>query len=104
MWSRRALLGLSLAAAFKQPFVAAPRTTEQPPNLNALPPNLPVPKDDGGARHLAGMAMPDLALPSTATRLVNLSKIAAPRVVVYCYPMTGRPDKPLPAGWDDIPG
>jgi peroxiredoxin len=24
--------------------------------------------------------------------------------VVYCYPMTGRPDRSLPAGWDEIPG
>jgi peroxiredoxin len=70
----------------------------------ALPPNLPRPIDDGGARHLKGMAIPDLALPSTSNRLVNLSKITAPRTVVYCYPMTGRPDRPLPAGWDDIPG
>jgi peroxiredoxin len=74
------------------------------PNLNELPPNLPRPRDDGGARHLAGLALPDLALPSTANRLVNLSKIAAPRTVVYCYPMTGRPDRALPAGWDEIPG
>ena len=50
------------------------------------------------------MAVPDLDLPSTANRLVNLSKIAAPRIVVYCYPMTGQPGKALPAGWDDIPG
>src|SRR5438093_4006926 len=104
MWSRRALFGLPLAAVFKQPFVTALRAEQQQPNLNALPPNLPVPKDDGAARHLAAMAMPDLALPSTANRLVNLSKIAAPRIVVYCYPMTGRPDRALPAGWDDIPG
>ena len=26
------------------------------------------------------------------------------RVVVYAYPMTGRPDRQLPQGWDDIPG
>ena len=24
--------------------------------------------------------------------------------VVYCYPMTGRPDRDLPQGWDEIPG
>jgi peroxiredoxin len=24
--------------------------------------------------------------------------------VIYCYPMTGRPDIPLPNGWDAIPG
>ena len=102
-WSRRGLLGLPFALALRHPLASALRAN-QPPNLNTLPPNLPVPKDDGGGRHLKGMALPDLALPSTANRLVNLSKIAAPRIVVYCYPMTGRPDKPLPAGWDDIPG
>jgi peroxiredoxin len=77
---------------------------QQPPNLNELPANLPVPHDDGGARHLKGMAMPDLELPSTSNRRVNLAKVAAPRLVVYTYPMTGRPDRVLPQGWDDIPG
>jgi peroxiredoxin len=72
--------------------------------LSRLPPNLPRPKDDGGARHLQGMALPDLELPSTANRRVNLAKISAPRVVSYAYPMTGRPDRQLPQGWDDIPG
>jgi peroxiredoxin len=24
--------------------------------------------------------------------------------VVYVYPRTGRPDQPLPTGWDEIPG
>jgi len=63
-----------------------------------------VPKEDGSARHLKGMALPDLELPSTSNHKVNLSKIAAPRLVVYAYPMTGRPDRKLPQGWDDIPG
>jgi peroxiredoxin len=101
-WSRRGVLGLPFALALKHPLAAA--AAAQQPNLNALPPNLPVPRDDGGARHLKGMPIPDLALPSTANRLVNLSTITAPRTVVYCYPMTGRPDKALPAGWDEIPG
>ena len=79
-------------------------TMQQPPHLNELPANLPVPKDDGGARHLKGMAMPDLELPSTSNRRVNLAKAAAPRLVVYAYPMTGRPDRVLPQGWDEIPG
>jgi peroxiredoxin len=89
---RRVFLGLPVAFAFAQT------------NLNELPPNLPRPKDDGGARHLKGLPLPDLELPSTANRLVNLSKTTAPRTVIYCYPMTGRPDRKLPVGWDDIPG
>ncbi len=95
--NRRTLLGLPLA-------LVPVRLLAQQPNLSDLPPNLPVPKDDGGARHLKGMALPDLDLPSTANRRVNLSKVTAPRTVIYCYPMTGQPGKPLPAGWDDIPG
>src|SRR5881396_655463 len=90
--SRRSLLKLPLVFAMPQT------------NLNQLPPNLPRPQDDGGARHLKGMALPDLELPSTANRRVNLSKIGTPRIVVYAYPMTGQPGKALPAGWDDIPG
>jgi peroxiredoxin len=102
-WSRRALLQLSLAIASAYPLVAM-ANDQQPPNLNELPANLPRPVDDGGARHLKGTAIPDLALPSTANRRVNLSKMTAPRIVLYAYPMTGRPDRKLPQGWDDIPG
>jgi peroxiredoxin len=99
--SRRGLLGLPLALAMKHPIAQA---AQQAAGLTELPANLPRPSDDGGARHLRGMALPDLELPSTANRPVNLSKISAPRIVVYAYPMTGQPGKALPAGWDDIPG
>jgi peroxiredoxin len=89
----------------RRSFLALPMVFAMPQtNLNQLPANLPRPKDDGGAKHLKGMALPDLELPSTANRRVNLSKVAAPRVVIYAYPMTGRPDRQLPQGWDDIPG
>lgn len=47
--------------------------------------------------------MPELALPSTSGGTVELSRLPG-RTVVYCYPMTGRPDRDLPEGWDDIPG
>jgi peroxiredoxin len=62
-----------------------------------------VPADDGSADHLTGTALPALALPATDGRQVNLSALAG-LVVVYAYPMTGRPDQPAPAGWDAIPG
>ena len=74
------------------------------PNLDQLPPNLPVPKDDGGCRHLPGMTMPSVWLMSTSNRRVDLGKLTAPRSIIYCYPMTGQPGKALPDGWDDIPG
>lgn len=60
--------------------------------------------DDGGARHLRrGLPLPDIDLPTTAGRTINLAKLPG-LAVVYCYPWTGRPDHPNPPHWDDIPG
>jgi peroxiredoxin len=72
-------------------------------NPNILPPNLPVPEDDGAARHLAGMRMPSVALAATDGTRVDLGRLAG-RTVVYIYPRTGRPGVALPDGWDAIPG
>jgi peroxiredoxin len=72
-------------------------------NLYELPKDLPVPVDDGACAHLAGMRLPSLALPSTAGRAVDLSALSG-RTVVYCYPRTGRPDREVPTGWNEIPG
>ncbi len=68
-----------------------------------IPKDLPVPQDDGGARHLAGMPLPDIGLPATDGSAVNLSKLKG-RTLVYIYPRTGVPGKANPAGWDAIPG
>jgi peroxiredoxin len=72
-------------------------------NPNVLPPNIPAPQDDGAARHLAGLRLPDLALPATSGAPVNLSALKG-RTVVYVYPRTGVPGQPNPDGWDQIPG
>ncbi len=69
-----------------------------------LPADLPRPIDDGAAQHLPGLDMPGIILPSTKGRAVDLSALSASRTVIYCYPMTGVPGKPLPEGWDMIPG
>ena len=68
-----------------------------------LPEGLPVPEDDGGAAHLAGMKMPRVELLSTSGGIVDVAKLPG-CTVLYIYPMTGRPDRELPAGWDEIPG
>ena len=72
-------------------------------NYQELPKNLPVPKDDGAAKHLAGMKLPPLTLAATDGSKVDLSRLKG-RTVVYAYPRTGVPGKPLPEGWDMIPG
>ncbi|MCB5190238.1 peroxiredoxin [Methylobacillus arboreus] len=72
-------------------------------NLSQLPSDLPVPIDDGAAAHLEGAYLPKISLPSTDGNFVNLDDLKS-RWVIYVYPMTGRPDVPLPDGWDGIPG
>jgi peroxiredoxin len=64
---------------------------------------LPVPEDDGAARHIPGSRVGDVALPSTGGGSINLAKLAG-RTVVFAYPMTGTPGVALPDGWDAIPG
>src|SRR5499426_2868723 len=70
---------------------------------NIIPADLPVPEDDGAARHLAGMRLPSLLLAATDGTEVDLAKLAG-RTVVYIYPRTGRPGVEPPDGWDAIPG
>ena len=64
---------------------------------------IPAPSDDGLANHLAGTLVPSVRLAATDGREIDLSKLQG-RSVIYVYPMTGRPDTPLPDGWDMIPG
>jgi len=64
---------------------------------------LPAPEDDGAAAHLPGLRLPSVPLPATDGSMVDLAALSG-TVVVYTYPMTGRPDTPLPEGWDTIPG
>lgn len=60
---------------------------------------LPVPEDDGGADHLAGLDLPDVELDSSQgpVRLRDLD-------VIYVYPRSGRPGRPPLPGWDETPG
>jgi len=64
---------------------------------------IPEPLDGGEAKHLLGMSVPSINLQATDGTKINLSSLTG-RTVVYAYPMTGRPDVPLPEGWDMLPG
>ena len=59
--------------------------------------------DDGSAKHLEGMALPDISLSSTSGISIKLSALAG-NTVIYIYLMSGKPGIPLPDGWDEIPG
>ena len=73
-------------------------------DYHALPPDLPVPVDDGAADHLPGLRLPALALRSTRGSELDLAAAAAGTLVLYVYPRTGTPGEPSPDGWDAIPG
>lgn len=68
-------------------------------DVYSLPPDLPVPEDDGAADHLVGLELPELVLESSlgAVEVRDFE-------VLYVYPRSGRPDRPLLPGWDEAPG
>jgi peroxiredoxin len=67
--------------------------------LHTLPAGLPVPEDDGGADHLAGVELPHLILGSSQGP-VDVAALD----VLYVYPRTGKPGEPSLPGWDAVPG
>jgi peroxiredoxin len=75
-------------------------------DLHSLPEDLPVPEDDGAGDHLLDAPIPPVVLPSTAGKEVDLGAASAAggHLVVYVYPQTGVPGRPVPDGWDRIPG
>ncbi len=68
-----------------------------------LPEGLPVPENDGACDHLQGSKLAACPLPATDGNRIDLSKHRG-WLVLYCYPMTGRPDQKLPENWDTTPG
>ncbi|HEY8030087.1 MAG TPA: peroxiredoxin [Gaiellaceae bacterium] len=68
-------------------------------DVYSLPPDLPVPEDDGAADHLLGLELPELVLESSQGP-VDIRSFD----VLYVYPRSGRPGVPLLPGWDETPG
>jgi peroxiredoxin len=71
----------------------------------SLPPDLPVPEDDGAADHLTGIEMPSVRLPATDGSIIALGNLPARCSLLFCYPRMARPgEPPFTADWDRIPG
>jgi peroxiredoxin len=68
-----------------------------------LPPDLPVPLDDGACDHLTGKPLPPVKLVSSSGRTVDLSNLSG-LTVIYIYPRSGADNSVLPDNWDSIPG
>lgn len=62
---------------------------DSPPDIHALPSDLPVPEDDGAADHLQGATVPSIVLSATVGGAVDLAEAARGTLVVYVYPKTG---------------
>ncbi len=77
---------------------------QPPPDLIfSIPIDLPIPLDDGACGHLENMRIPSVSLLSVNDQEINLSSLSGWNVI-FCYPMTGRPEVPIPEGWVQIPG
>lgn len=65
--------------------------------------NLPAPIDDGACDHLGNKSLPNIALITTNGESLDISTLKG-WVIIYIYPMTGKPGVAVPDGWVDIPG
>lgn len=73
------------------------------PDYTQVPEGLPAPVDDGGASHLVGLPLPPITLAASDGTSVEIARTEG-ILVLFCYPMTGKPGVALPDGWDSIPG
>ena len=62
------------------------------------------PESGGDMDTLKNKNFPNISLPNQDGNLLNLHRLDTFRMVLYFYPMTGRPDRPLPDNWNNIPG
>ena len=66
--------------------------------------NTSIQENEGGMNTLKNKNFPNISLPNQDGNLLNLYRLDTFRMVLYFYPMTGRPDRPLPDNWNKIPG
>ena len=63
-----------------------------------------IPEDDGTSKHLTNNTIPNISLPNQEGNPLQLNRADTFRIILYFFPMTGRPDRPLPENWNLIPG
>jgi len=66
--------------------------------------DLPIPEDDGGCNHLINSILPEISLSNQDGNDLKLNRTDTFRIILYFFPMTGRPDRLLPNDWSLIPG
>ena len=73
-------------------------------NLTDLPIKLSKKEKSEDLNYLLNLKIPDISLPTQDDNLLKLSRFDTFRLVLFCYPMTGNPNKSLPQNWENIPG
>jgi peroxiredoxin len=73
-------------------------------DVYTLPPDLPVPVDDGAADHHPGAVVPPLVLTGTSGKTTDLAAFARRPAVLFFYPRTGGRGQSAGPEWDMIPG
>ena len=63
-----------------------------------------IPEDGGTSKHLINNSIPNISLPNQEGNFLRLNRADTFRIILYFFPMTGRPDKTLPDKWNSIPG
>jgi len=66
--------------------------------------DIQVPEDDGGCNHLPNLILPEISLQNQDGNYLRLDRTDTFRIILYFFPMTGRPDRLLPKDWNLIPG
>ena len=66
--------------------------------------NTSISEDESDVKHLINKSIPNIFLPNQDGNLLHLYRLDTFRMVLYFFPMTGRPDRPLPENWNNIPG
>ena len=61
-------------------------------------------QNDYDMNTLKNTNFPNISLSNQDGNLLNLHRLDTFRMILYFYPMTGRPDRPLPKNWNNIPG
>tara|TARA_B100000965_G_scaffold375530_1_gene367939 strand:+ start:338 stop:883 length:546 start_codon:yes stop_codon:yes gene_type:complete len=59
---------------------------------------------DNDIKHLKNKSFPYISLPNQEGNLLRLHRQDTFRMILYFFPMTGRPDRALPNNWNNIPG
>ena len=65
---------------------------------------LTISEDDSATKNLEGISVPKISLPNQDGNFLRLNRSDTFRMVLYFFPMTGRPDRPLPDNWNNISG